>query len=29
MDKIDVIQLTPDDWQAYKALRLEALHTEP
>jgi ribosomal protein S18 acetylase RimI-like enzyme len=29
MNPIEIIQLTPDDWQAYKALRLEALHTEP
>ena len=29
MNPIEIIQLTPDDWQAYRALRLEALQTEP
>lgn len=29
MNPIEIIQLAPDDWQVYKALRLEALHTEP
>jgi ribosomal protein S18 acetylase RimI-like enzyme len=29
MHSIEIIQLTPDDWQVYRALRLEALRTEP
>jgi ribosomal protein S18 acetylase RimI-like enzyme len=29
MYPIEIIQLTPDDWQAYRAIRLEALQTEP
>lgn len=29
MTSIEIIQLTPDNWQAYRALRLEALQTEP
>jgi ribosomal protein S18 acetylase RimI-like enzyme len=29
MNPIELVQLTPDDWQAYRALRLEALQTEP
>ena len=29
MTEIEIIELTPDDWQAYRALRLEALQTSP
>lgn len=29
MNPIEIVQLTPDDWQAYRAIRLEALQTEP
>jgi ribosomal protein S18 acetylase RimI-like enzyme len=29
MDDFEIISLTPDDWQQYKALRLEALQHDP
>ena len=29
VNQIEIVQLEPDTWHDYKALRLEALHTEP
>jgi ribosomal protein S18 acetylase RimI-like enzyme len=29
MEQIEIVTLKPDDWQTYRALRLEALQTDP
>lgn len=29
MPNFEIVQLSPDDWQVYKQIRLEALQTEP